>query len=39
MGIVSIEGYDFLRADRDRNGGGVDVFIKDAMWIIKIALI
>jgi hypothetical protein len=31
MGIVSIEGYDFLRADRDKNGGEVYVFIKDAM--------
>jgi hypothetical protein len=27
-GLVSIEGYDMLRADRDRNGGGVCMYIR-----------
>ena len=27
-GIVSIEGYDLLRADRNRNGGGVCIYIR-----------
>jgi exonuclease III len=27
-GIVSIEGYDVLRADRDRNGGGVCIYVR-----------
>ena len=27
-GLVSIEGYDMLRADRNRNGGGVCMYIR-----------
>ena len=27
-GLVSIDGYNVLRADRDRNGGGVRIYIR-----------
>ena len=29
--IVDIEGYDILRRDRNRNGGGVALYIKQSL--------
>ena len=29
--LLTIDGYDIIRADRNRNGGGVCIFISGAM--------